>query len=859
MCCLCFLLVFGATSPVLTQNNSALPGQGSTGAGASAAEASTQFVVVDVIATDVQGHPVTGLTEDGFQIVEKVGWATQVPQKIESFRVVDATRPETMKETQQTLRAPREMHGDAAASEAAEPLTILLLDNLNSDLFAPSVRGQVAGMANLDCDEAAGGSQAAPVDPTCRAVPVAVLLLGTQLEMLQDFDSDRNVLRATLSRAFQSPAPAPNLGATLAAAQQNSAPENQPASVPWIRTWDRMPKNGNTRASRIQMTMDAIRTIARHLAGYPGRKRLIWVSSSFPFSIAPDPGANRADSPVSYRSQAATVMNALANARVAVYPARPGLRSSMSAPVQANGDYFGATVPMEVFAGQTGGQACIDDVELAECFKRIVRDGLFHYEITYSLSPESRREGFHRIEVTTPIHGAHLSYRRYYSVRSVKPAGVDMELKQAACDDWMTATALKLMAEIQTVPAETNKYELAVEGKRLMADPMGGNRSRLRLHLDFAVCTFDAQGKPLQHVQYPTQHGVSLEEFESVRRDGLRRLVDFEPAAGTKSVRWVVRDSLTGDLGSVDLPYQAPSADVTEGGRTQEAKSAEASGSPSAQPRAAQTSSPAVSASVAPDVPLLEPDDEIKPYCIAIANGVEYSAALAELCRFTLSLPRKMPNVICDLETKRFWRAYNHANRDVVTATVAYENGQEHYSGIKINGAAAQTQALNSSWSMGEFASNLQMVFSPLSGAEFHFSKEVKLNSLPALVFEFHVDQPNNELYYLHAFYPGGWGVTLFPAYHGRVWLNKSTFQLMRMEKETAEIPHSFPISRASTVIDYSDVPLGDGTYFVLPGKSEIETCESGEAFECAHNVVRFANWHKFGTKSRILSIEPPR
>ncbi len=854
MCCLCFLLVFGATSPVLTQDKNVLPSQASSDAGASAAQASNRGVLVDVIATDVQGHPVTGLTGDGFQIVEKVGWATQVPQKIESFRAVDTTHPETKQETQPSLRAPREVHGDVAADEAAEPLIVLLLDNLNSDLFAPAVRGQVAGMANLDCDEAAGAPQAAPADATCRAVPIAVLLLGTQLEMLQDFDSDRNVLRATLSRAFQSPAPAPDLGATLAAAQQSSALESQPASVPWIRTWDRMPKNANTRASRVQITMDAIRAIARHLAGYPGRKRLIWVSSSFPFSIAPDPGANRADSPVSYRSQAATVMNVLANARVAVYPARPGLRSSMSAPVQANGDYFGATVPIEVFAGQTGGQACIDDVDLAECFKRIVRDGLFHYELTYSLSPGSQREGFHRIEVTTPIHGVHLSYRQYYSVRSERPAGVDMELKQAACDDWLTATSLKLTAEIQTVPAGTVKYELAMDGNRLMADSMESNRSRLRLHLDFAVCTFDAQGKPLQHVQYPTQHGVSLEEFESIRRDGLRRLVDFEPAAGTRTLRWVVRDSLTGDLGSVDLPYQAPA--VGASAKTQDA-SAEVSRAPATQPSPAQPSSPAVSASAGPDVPFLEPDAEIKPYCLAIANGVEYSAALAELCRFTLSLPRKMPNVICDLETKRFWRAYNHANRDVVTATVAYENGQERYSGIKINGAAAQAQALNSSWSMGEFASNLQMVFSPLSGAEFRFSKEVKLNSIPSLVFEFRVDQPNNELYYLHAFYPGGWGVTLFPAYHGRVWLNKSTFELMRMEKETAEIPHSFPISRASTVIDYSNVPLGDGSYFVLPGKSEIETCESGEAFECAHNVVRFANWHKFGAKSRILSIEP--
>ena len=835
--------------------------QGSPSSVAGAVAVPNRGVLVDVTATDAQGHPITDLTQEDFQVAEKVGWATQVPEKIEEFRVADAIGPQNKKETHQSLRAPREVQGDSTAGEPAEPLTVLLLDNLNSDLFVPSVKEQVAGMVDLGCDDigeihGAGGSQGVPVDSTCRLVPIAVLLLGTQLEMLQDFDSDRNVLRSTLSRVFgdQSPAPALDSGATSAATHESSGPENQPSSLPFIQTWERLPRGGNTRASRVQMTMDAIRAIARHLAGYPGRKRLIWVSTSFPFSIAPDPGANRSDSPMSYRSQAATVMNALANARVAVYPARPGLRASTT-PVQASGDYFGATVPMEVFAGQTGGQACIDDLDLGNCFKRVLRDGLFHYEMTYSLPPEQWKEGFHRIAISTPIHGAHLSYRHYYFARGERPAGVDMELKQAACDDLMTATSLKLTAEIRTSPPEAVKYALAVDGKRLTADPVEDNSSRLRLHLDFAVCTFDAQGKPVQHVQYPTQQGMSLEEFKSVRRDGVRRLVDFEPAAGTKTLRWVVRDSLTGDLGSVDLPYQAPA--VADSVKTQDAASAEASGPPPAQSSPAPPSSPAVSASVDADVPPLEPDAEIKPYCVAIANGVQHSAALAELCRFTLSLPRMMPNVICDLETKRFWRAYNLAHRDVVTATVAYENGEEHYSGIQINGTAAKTEVLNSSWSMGEFASILQMVFSPVSDAEFRFSQEVKLKSIPALVFEFRVDQWNNELYYLHAFYSSGWGVTLFPAYHGRVWLNKSTFHLMRMERGTADIPHSFPISRATAVIDYTDVPLGDGSEFVLPGKSEIETCERGELSECAHNVVRFTNWHKFRAKTRILSMEP--
>jgi hypothetical protein len=409
-------------------------------------------------------------------------------------------------------------------------------------------------------------------------------------------------------------------------------------------------------------------------------------------------------------------------------------------------------------------------------------------------------------------------------------------------------------------------FALAVDGKLLTADALEDNRVRLRLHLDFGVCAIDEQGRPLRHVQYPTQQEVSVEEFKTVQRSGVRRLLEFQPAEGTKLVRWVVRDSLSGRLGSVDLPYPgrpvAAGADTAEdGGKTDHPASPEPSSSSPEHSTVPQQAGPAGSTSAEVNPPPIDPDSEINPHCAAVTNGVAHSQALAELCRFTLSLPRKMPNVIGDQETRRNWRAYNTAHKDVVTAMVTYADGQEHYDRIKINGspAAASSDALNSSWSMGEFASILQMIFSPMSDAEFRFSTEIKLNSIPALLFEFRVEETNNQMYYLHAFYPNGSGTTLFPAYRGKLWLNQSNFQLMRMEKETADMPKWFRITRAKTVIDYADVPLGDGSSFVLPGKSEIEVCQRAEGSECAHNVVRFRNWHKFRAKTRILSTEESR
>jgi len=822
------------------------------------------YILLDVTATDPQNRPVAGLTQQDFHISEKVGWVTKVPEDIASFRMVDKSGQSILSGPRELLRKPPETHGDALTErEPNAPLTVLLLDNLNTDLFAPAIRSQIATLAD-------SGWTNQLLDPAIEHVPLAVLLLGKKLELLQDFDSDRKTLQSTLQNTFVE-----KLNVTVEAVTPNGAASPPPknpsddSSLPVIRDWDRVPSAGSARERRALQTMDALRSIARHLAGYPGRKRLIWVSSRFPFSITPEPCANGLDDVSSCRSPAATLMDAFLKARVSVYPIRPSHVSSASRQVTSavtTSDQEStaevATMLMTVFAGQTGGRTCLDQDLIANCFNRALHDGILDYEIAYYPSTEKRsatQKGFHRIAVQTTAPHVQLSFPLYYSVHEEEAAAADFDLKQAACDDLMTATSLTVTAEPQSAPPDPTKFSLAVDGRALTTASIPGNPRQLRLHLDFAVCAFGAEGNPLRLVQYSSRADLSAQEFDSIRQHGFHHAVNFQAPPGTASLRWVVRDSLSGNLGSVDIPYLQPSPPATAENEKPDHPAPAASPAPVPAPAPAPAKAPQARASsdVIHDFPPVDPDSDIKPYCAALATATTNSAALENLCRFTLSLPRKMPDVLSDLQTKRFWLAYNAAHRDTVTATVTYANGHEHYDNVRIDGFAVNgsSMQLNSSWSVGEFASILQMLFSPSSDPEFRFMKEEKLHSVPTLVFEFHVDQPNNLLYYLHALYPGGSGTTLFPGYRGQLWLNKSNFQLMRMVRETFDMPQSFPITRASTSIDYQDVPLGDGSRFVLPIKSEIETCSVGEGTECAHNVVRFRNWHKFRAKARILPL----
>ena len=73
---------------------------------------------------------------------------------------------------------------------------------------------------------------------------------------------------------------------------------------------------------RAKETLGAMAQIGQYLSGIPGRKNLIWLSESFPLSIAPDPetGNNPFAGIRDYAEQVKLVANVLTDAQVAVYP-----------------------------------------------------------------------------------------------------------------------------------------------------------------------------------------------------------------------------------------------------------------------------------------------------------------------------------------------------------------------------------------------------------------------------------------------------------------------------------------------------------------------------------------------------------
>jgi hypothetical protein len=171
--------------------------------------------------------------------------------------------------------------------------------------------------------------------------------------------------------------------------------------------------------------------MGRYLAGFPGRKNLIWFSGSIPRAIwggglgSPFPDVE------DFTSELSSTTDALALNRVAVYPidAR-GLETdpafsaaSGRAPTQAASRAFTTSrfydhSDIEDVAERTGGKAFFNTNGLKQAMAEVIETGSNYYTLAYTPSNKTW-DGKHRtIKVEISRSGTQLEYRHGYFARN---------------------------------------------------------------------------------------------------------------------------------------------------------------------------------------------------------------------------------------------------------------------------------------------------------------------------------------------------------------------------------------------------------------------------------------------------------
>lgn len=312
--------------------------------------------------------------------------------------------------------------------------------------------------------------------------------------------------------------------------------------------------------------MNGLRAIAWSLSGVPGRKSLIWATSGFPFSISSPnlvPGGYLS---VLYEK----TMQALTEAQVSVYAvdvrglstlgmAEASRSSALSQRSIGKRAWLQQSTidSLTQFAEMTGGKAFYNTNDLATAFRRAADDASSYYLLGYYLDTKNNHAGWRNLKVQVDKKDVEVRTRKGFFVTN---ATINAELTRNSDLNYALSTPI----EGTGVPLTVEWLGFADDGQRKKAvyiahmppnalafDPNGQNK----LDFDFAVVAYaEANGKAAATSNTTYSKLVPEAQLAAVKTNGIdfRNALALDP--GKYFVRFVVRDNVTGKVGSLTAP-----------------------------------------------------------------------------------------------------------------------------------------------------------------------------------------------------------------------------------------------------------------------------------------------------------------
>ena len=536
----------------------------------------TRLVLVDVVVTDKRGKAISDLKASDFTIQEK-----GKNQKIAIFNPPGSLDKGSPRGLGPGIYSNRPEY---VTPEGA--LAVLLLDTVNTP-FKDSAYARREMLQFVRTQYKPGQR-------------MAIFTLTNGLAVLQDFTSDPQLLYNALVQYLP------------------KEQEGKAAAAPPIANSDTVRGNSNTMSEvfnqriqsfqnaqvayqedrRIEITLNAMRSLARILGGVPGRKSVLWVTAGFPFSLIPEDrtisdtelaeslptisqlslGTRSSGSVASITRQghAEEIRLAaaqLASSQIAIYPVDArglvsGMEETMLDPQSRDLDAMtqGAQArisnvtstqeTMREMARETGGKAYINQNEVRQGVALALAD----YPAAYTLGyyPEDKKwDGKYRsIKVKTERDGIELRYRRGYF--AIDPSQLkDQKPEQAvseALSDQAANTLVTFLAQVK--PGDKGKLgvDILVDSNSVTAeDVSGGNK---KLNLVFYAAVFSPEGKMLSNHSMKIDQTFDANTFQQVQQHGILTHMDIDPKPGKNDLRIAVRDNHSASVGTLIIPLQ---------------------------------------------------------------------------------------------------------------------------------------------------------------------------------------------------------------------------------------------------------------------------------------------------------------
>lgn len=493
----------------------------------------TRLVQVSVVVHDKNGA-IVDLTKDDFTLTDR-----GKEQKIAFFSISSsraaATPVEPLAANIFTNRPER--YGSAASNA-----TVVLFDALNTS-FADQAYARKQILKFLE-----------QLEPQDR---VALYVLSNRIHVLQDFTSDPGRLRRAVQRQKG------NNSAELQASEPEAANTGDPEVDQWLDHASGVIADFQI-VNRAGRTLEAIETIANHIARVPGRKNLIWVSGSFPLTIGYDgptfPAPGREQRTFSLEMQRA--VRAVNNANVAVYPVdarglipppipqatRTGVRPVSFIPKNLD--------TMQELADRTGGRAFYNTNDLRGAIRTAIRDSEITYTLGFYPSADALDGKFHDLKVRVNRRGLDVRHRKgYFATVNAPPSDQQrMAEVRTALSSPLEATNIGLAARVE--PSDqprlgSLKVLISVDATNLT---LGRKEDRWTGKTDVILVQRDREGKQLAATSETIDLNLKDETYKTALLYGIVFQKSVLPAEGLDQIRVVVVDRPTGQLGSLIVP-----------------------------------------------------------------------------------------------------------------------------------------------------------------------------------------------------------------------------------------------------------------------------------------------------------------
>jgi hypothetical protein len=296
------------------------------------------------------------------------------------------------------------------------------------------------------------------------------------------------------------------------------------------------------KTNRVHQTAAAMEAIAKHLAGVPGRKNLIWISGSFPYLIYTEAGI------VNFGPKISAAAQKLSDANVAIYA------------IDARGLTVGKPDPetvntMTVLADRTGGRVFRNTNDFASAIREAVDDDRVSYVLTYYPNHNQWDGRFREITVKINHPGVDVRARRGYF------ALPDAEASPKSKEEIMVDAA-KNPLESAGLGIDVQADAVAASGARQIKTQVKFDPTQLLLakNADHWTDTVDvkwvqlaADGHVLASSSQTLNLNIPQSDYENILRKGVSFSGSVKLAVDATDVRLVARDAGNGSVGTVNI------------------------------------------------------------------------------------------------------------------------------------------------------------------------------------------------------------------------------------------------------------------------------------------------------------------